>query len=187
MTATAHLCPRTNLPLPQLLPPICDHSSPSGPGSWSRCSVRADHLRHGCLDLPADRQGDSLRTDRAVRHPAARLLLPFTGSLADRWNRRTMMLLADTGSALTTLVVVLLLGQGSLQSWHIYFLAIIQLDLRGIPGTCLPCLSRHAGPQGQPGTRQRAAAAQPGARNCRLAGHRRPAFCLNRPAGHSNG
>lgn len=53
------------------------------------------------------------------------LLLPYTGSLADRWNRRTMMLLADTGSALTTLVVALLLGQGSLQIWHIYFLAII--------------------------------------------------------------
>ncbi len=53
------------------------------------------------------------------------LLLPLAGSLADRWNRRWMMFLADTGSALTTLAIVLLLGLGSLQIWHIYLLVII--------------------------------------------------------------
>src|SRR4030067_2928126 len=29
------------------------------------------------------------------------LLMPLAGSLADRWNRRRIMILADTGSALT--------------------------------------------------------------------------------------
>lgn len=52
------------------------------------------------------------------------LLLPLAGSLADRWNRRRMMILADSGSALTTLVVVLLLGSGNLHIWHIYLLVI---------------------------------------------------------------
>ena len=53
------------------------------------------------------------------------LLLPLAGSLADRWNRRWMMFLADTGSALTTLAVVLLLAFGSLQIGHIYLLVIL--------------------------------------------------------------
>ncbi|OGO32890.1 MAG: hypothetical protein A2Z16_04010 [Chloroflexi bacterium RBG_16_54_18] len=52
------------------------------------------------------------------------LLMPLAGSLADRWNRRRIMILADTGSALTTLVIVLMLGSNSLQIWHIYLLVI---------------------------------------------------------------
>jgi DHA3 family macrolide efflux protein-like MFS transporter len=46
-------------------------------------------------------------------------LLPVAGSLADRWNRRWLMILADTGNALSTLAIVLLLSFGSLQVWHI--------------------------------------------------------------------
>jgi len=53
------------------------------------------------------------------------LLLPLAGSLADRWNRRLLMILADTGSALVTLATVLLLKTGALQIWHIYLLAAI--------------------------------------------------------------
>jgi len=52
-------------------------------------------------------------------------LLPVAGSLADRWNRRWLMILADTGNALATLAIVLLLSSGSLQVWHIYLLSAI--------------------------------------------------------------
>ena len=51
------------------------------------------------------------------------LLLPLTGMLADRWNRRLLMLLADTGSALTTLAVVFLAAGGTLDIWHIYLVS----------------------------------------------------------------
>ena len=53
------------------------------------------------------------------------VLLPVAGSLADRWNRRWLMILADTGNALATLAIVLLLSFGSLEVWHIYVLSAI--------------------------------------------------------------
>jgi DHA3 family macrolide efflux protein-like MFS transporter len=53
------------------------------------------------------------------------LLLPIGGSLADRWNRRKLMILTDTGSALLTLSVVLLLRYGDLQIYHIYLIATL--------------------------------------------------------------
>jgi len=52
-------------------------------------------------------------------------LFPVAGSLADRWNRRRLMILADTGNALTTLVLVVLLSAGVLEVWHIYLLSAI--------------------------------------------------------------
>lgn len=52
-------------------------------------------------------------------------LLPVAGSLADRWNRRWLMILADTGNALATLAIVVLLALGSLEVWHIYLLSVV--------------------------------------------------------------
>lgn len=53
------------------------------------------------------------------------LLAPIAGSVADRWNRRWIMLLADTGAALLTLGVALLLFSGRLAVWHIYLVALL--------------------------------------------------------------
>ncbi len=53
------------------------------------------------------------------------LLLPFAGSIADRFNRRIIMILADTCSALLTLAVFVLLGMGGLQLWHVYIIAAV--------------------------------------------------------------
>ena len=53
------------------------------------------------------------------------LLLPVAGSLADRWNRKALMLLADTGNALVTLALFILLLGGELQTWHIYLLVTV--------------------------------------------------------------
>lgn len=52
------------------------------------------------------------------------LLLPVAGALADRWNRRTLMVLADTGNALVTLATLALLWGGQLEIWHIYLIAL---------------------------------------------------------------
>jgi DHA3 family macrolide efflux protein-like MFS transporter len=53
------------------------------------------------------------------------LLAPIAGSVADRQNRRWVMILADTCSALLTLAVVLLLMSGQLAVWHIYLIALV--------------------------------------------------------------
>ena len=53
------------------------------------------------------------------------LIMPLAGSLADRWNRRLIMILADTGAALGTVALVFLLFFGDLQVWHIYIIVVI--------------------------------------------------------------
>jgi DHA3 family macrolide efflux protein-like MFS transporter len=53
------------------------------------------------------------------------LLLPVGGAVADRWNRRALMILADTGSAFLTLAVVLLLRYGDLHIFHIYLISTL--------------------------------------------------------------
>ena len=53
------------------------------------------------------------------------LLLPFAGSVADRFNRRMIMIIADTCDALLTLSVFILLGLGDLQLWHVYIVVAV--------------------------------------------------------------
>ncbi|MDH3248330.1 MAG: MFS transporter [Acidimicrobiia bacterium] len=48
------------------------------------------------------------------------LVSPFVGALVDRWDRRTSMLVADTGAAIGTLATMLLVVTGSLEIWHLY-------------------------------------------------------------------
>jgi MFS transporter, DHA3 family, macrolide efflux protein len=51
------------------------------------------------------------------------VLTPVAGALADRLNRRWLMIVADTGSALVTLSAAGLLWTGQLEVWHIYLVA----------------------------------------------------------------
>ena len=53
------------------------------------------------------------------------ILAPVAGSVADRYNRRRIMILADTAAALTTLGAAALLFSGNLQVWHIYLLTFL--------------------------------------------------------------
>lgn len=53
------------------------------------------------------------------------LLLPLAGMLADRWNRRWLMILADTGAAMSTLAILLLIGAGKLEIWQVYLLVML--------------------------------------------------------------
>ena len=48
------------------------------------------------------------------------LFSPVAGSLVDRWDRRKVMILADVGAGVSTLVVAVLLYTDRLDLWHIY-------------------------------------------------------------------
>ncbi len=52
------------------------------------------------------------------------LLMPIGGATADRYSRRMLMILADTGAAIVTAVVAIILYVGELHIWHIYILAV---------------------------------------------------------------
>jgi DHA3 family macrolide efflux protein-like MFS transporter len=47
-------------------------------------------------------------------------LSPVAGVLADRWDRRLVMLLSDTGAGLSSLSVAVMLLTGELEVWHVY-------------------------------------------------------------------
>lgn len=53
------------------------------------------------------------------------LLSPFAGVLADRWDRRWVMVLSDAGAGLSTLAIFLLLATDSLAVWHIYLVTAV--------------------------------------------------------------
>lgn len=52
-------------------------------------------------------------------------LSPFAGVWVDRYNRKLMMMLSDLSAALVSLIVLILLLNGSLQIWHLYLTAVI--------------------------------------------------------------
>ncbi len=45
---------------------------------------------------------------------------PFAGALVDRWNRKTVMMVADTLVALSVLVLAFIFTTGRIEVWHIY-------------------------------------------------------------------
>lgn len=48
------------------------------------------------------------------------IISPLAGILADRWNRRWVMILSDSGAAVSTLTIAALLITRQIQIWHIY-------------------------------------------------------------------
>ena len=53
------------------------------------------------------------------------LVSPIAGALVDRWDRRRVMILSDTGAALCSLTVSLLAWSGSLEVWHVYVAVLV--------------------------------------------------------------
>ncbi len=47
-----------------------------------------------------------------------------SGAIADRWNRRSMLLCSDLGMAANTIVIATLLLLGRLEVWHIYLITV---------------------------------------------------------------
>lgn len=54
------------------------------------------------------------------------ILGPFVGTLVDRWNRRSIMLIADGIVALATIVLVILFALDVVQIWHVYVVMFIR-------------------------------------------------------------
>ena len=54
------------------------------------------------------------------------ILGPFVGTLVDRWNRRIIMLLADSLIALATIALAVLFALDAMQIWHIYAVMFIR-------------------------------------------------------------
>ncbi|MCL4258004.1 MAG: MFS transporter [Anaerolineales bacterium] len=48
------------------------------------------------------------------------LFSPVAGALVDRFPRRWMMILSDTGAGMTTIAILILIRTGNLEIWHIY-------------------------------------------------------------------
>lgn len=55
----------------------------------------------------------------------------LAGVLVDRWDRRKVMILSDSGQALGSLLLVVSLASGQFQVWHLYLVSFIQ----GVFGT----------------------------------------------------
>lgn len=53
------------------------------------------------------------------------LMSPVAGALVDRWDRRWVMIMSDTGAGLSTLAVALLLSTGRLEVWHVYIVTAV--------------------------------------------------------------
>lgn len=54
------------------------------------------------------------------------LLGPFVGALVDRWNRRSIMIVADTSIAVATGVLIVLFSTGLIQVWHVYVILLVR-------------------------------------------------------------
>lgn len=60
------------------------------------------------------------------------VMSPLAGSLVDRWNKRWAMIVSDSGAALSTLFIVILLIGGWLQTWHIYLSVAINAAFQAL-------------------------------------------------------
>ena len=62
------------------------------------------------------------------------LISPIAGTLVDRWDRRRTMAMADTGAALSTLAMALLLVTDRLEVWHILVAVSVAATCRAFQG-----------------------------------------------------
>jgi len=59
------------------------------------------------------------------------LLGPLSGTLVDRWNRRIVMIVADSVIVLATVVLAFLFWQGEVEIWHVYVLMFVRATAGG--------------------------------------------------------
>lgn len=53
------------------------------------------------------------------------LTLPFAGILSDRWDRRLVMMLSDSGAGISSLFIAAILLTGELQVWQVYLATLL--------------------------------------------------------------
>jgi DHA3 family macrolide efflux protein-like MFS transporter len=54
------------------------------------------------------------------------IISPFSGALVDRWNRQRVMIFADAGIALSSILLAWIFWLGKIQIWHIYAIMFIR-------------------------------------------------------------
>ncbi|MHA1473775.1 MAG: MFS transporter [Promethearchaeota archaeon] len=57
------------------------------------------------------------------------VFVPIAGVIADKWNKKYLILISDSLQALLTLIYIIILALGNLQIWHIYVIGFLR-------GTC---------------------------------------------------
>jgi DHA3 family macrolide efflux protein-like MFS transporter len=57
------------------------------------------------------------------------IVSPLAGALVDRWNRRFVIIVSDSGAAISTLAIALLLLTDRLGIWHIYLATLVNSTL----------------------------------------------------------
>ena len=57
------------------------------------------------------------------------IFVPIAGVVADKWNKKSIILIADSLQAALTLVYIIIIALGNLQIWHIYLIGFLR-------GTC---------------------------------------------------
>jgi DHA3 family macrolide efflux protein-like MFS transporter len=62
---------------------------------------------------------------------------PVSGALADRRDRRLLLLLSDTGSGVMSLLMAVLLFSGRLQPWHVYPIVFVKMSCTALQGPAL--------------------------------------------------
>ena len=82
-------------------------------------------LWHVSLLVPPERKALALGMVGLVRVVPIVVFSMFSGVVADAWNRRTLMLLTQTGAALVSLVLAVLTFRGIASVWPIYVLAAL--------------------------------------------------------------
>jgi DHA3 family macrolide efflux protein-like MFS transporter len=65
------------------------------------------------------------------------VLGPFIGALVDRWNRKHIMLVADSLIALVTIVLAFLFLSGDVRIWHIYIIMFVRSVGGGFHGPAM--------------------------------------------------
>lgn len=62
------------------------------------------------------------------------LVSPLAGVLADRYDRRRLILFGDTGAAVMTTLMALALYTGQMRLWHVYFIVIFMVGFGALQG-----------------------------------------------------
>jgi MFS transporter, DHA3 family, macrolide efflux protein len=67
----------------------------------------------------------------------ALLVGPLAGVLADRWDRKRLILLGDSGAAVMTSLMALALYTGQMRLWHVYIIVVFMVGFSALQGPAL--------------------------------------------------